>query len=251
MRLTLNVADRKREVLIYHPPSLREPIPVVMVLHGAGASPEWMLDETRFAALADRDGFLLVLPEGLTTQPQKLPKFLTNPQRWNDGSPVAREWTDAPDDVAFIQTVLDELPFSIDPKRIYLTGFSNGAAMTFRAAAALPGRFAAIAPVAGHCYVDRPSIAIPTLYLIGSDDPLIPLAGGEVVTPWKRTETKPSVQSSLDQWNAMTGSVPVVEIIDGLGHHWPGGLGRLSERIGGNPTSTVDATERIWRFFTL
>jgi polyhydroxybutyrate depolymerase len=38
-------------------------------------------------------------------------------------------------------------------------------------------------------------------------------------------------------------------VVAGLGHHWPGGRGRLSERIGGRPSGRVNANELIWAFF--
>ena len=37
--------------------------------------------------------------------------------------------------------------------------------------------------------------------------------------------------------------------IDGLGHHWPGGQGRLNHKIGGPPSDRIDGTAAVWRFF--
>ncbi len=63
--------------------------------------------------------------------------------------PSLRE-TDA-DDVRFLSALIDALSaeFHIDPSRIFVTGFANGAAMTYRLACERPGKIAAIAPVGG------------------------------------------------------------------------------------------------------
>ena len=37
--------------------------------------------------------------------------------------------------------------------------------------------------------------------------------------------------------------------ITGLGHHWPGGKGRLTAKIAGPPSDTWDATAGVWAFF--
>jgi len=213
-----------------------------------------MATETGWSDWTTPRGWVAVYPEGTPTNPTMPNKFLTNPARWNDGSPPMAEWPEAPDDSAFIRALLDDLPqhVAIDPSRLYLTGFSNGAGMTFRAAAELPGRFAAIAPVAGHCWADpqQPIPPTPTIYLIGRDDPMVPVYGGPVKTPW-RDEVKPSAVETLQRWAAVMGDPECIEseVIDGLGHHWPGGAGRLNPRIAGPPTDRVDGTARIGAFF--
>ena len=59
--------------------------------------------------------------------------------------------------------------------------------MAFRLGAERSERFAALAPVAGHCWLPdpRPVRALPTLYLVGTEDPLVPLEGGVVVAPFR------------------------------------------------------------------
>jgi polyhydroxybutyrate depolymerase len=221
-----------------------------MMLHGAGGSAEFAAEETGWSRLADVAGFAVVYPEGVSVNPHRPPKFLTNPQEWNDGSGRGRH-----DDVGFLLAFLHDLADRIDPKRVYVTGFSNGAGMTFRFAAEQADRVAAIAPVAGHCWVTdpKPSRPIPTVYLIGDSDPLVPLHGGTARTPWGKVEGRPSVVETLHRWGAAIGQVPgsdlfPVRIIPGNGHHWPGGNALLGERLGGPAAAGVDATAEIWEF---
>jgi polyhydroxybutyrate depolymerase len=247
-----------------------------MFLHGAGGTGEWTLSETRWDITADQRGFLLVLPEALRPQPDQPPGFLKNPQVWNDGSPQSYGGRPLDDDVGFINQVLDDLPrhFAVDPARIYVTGFSNGAGMTFRLGAELSERFTALAPVAGHCWQPnpRPTVPLPTLYLVGAEDPLIPINGGEIISPWDGNSIyKPPVRSTLEKWAMALGcDIAAVQswthegmremrfpgrveyrayVIDGLGHHWPGGRGQLSRRLAGSPSGRVDGNALIADFF--
>src|SRR6478752_10263424 len=94
------------------------PWPLVMMLHGAGGSAEFAAEETGWSRLADPAGFAVVYPEGVPVRPHKARKFLTNPQEWNDGSGRGRH-----DDVGFLLAILDGLGTTVDPKRVYVTGF--------------------------------------------------------------------------------------------------------------------------------
>jgi polyhydroxybutyrate depolymerase len=249
-RVSIPHAGVLRHYLLHTPPT-DGPLPLVMMLHGAGGSAAFAAEETGWSHLADGAGFAVVYPEGMPIRPDKKPKFLTNPQAWTDGSGRGRH-----DDSGFLIAIVDDLRELVNPKRIYVTGFSNGAGMTFRFAAEHADRIAAIAPVAGHCSVvdPKPVRPVPTFYLIGDADPLAPLVGGAVRTPWGKAANQPPISQSLDRWATAISEPPgsesfPVEVIPGLGHHWPGGKGLLGEKLGGPVISTVDATAEIWNFF--
>ncbi len=277
MFISLEVDGRPRTYLLRQPPR-RGPHPVVLVLHGAGATAAWMEQETQLSAAGLARGFLLVYPEGTPPQLHKSPRFLTNPLMWNDASPRA-EQHDLPDDVAFLQAVLADLPrhSHVNLERVYVTGFSNGAGMAFRFVAEAASSVRGVAPVAGHCWLTELQLArpVPTFYLIGREDPLVPLAGGLVRTPWRDRLIKPPVAEVLDRWALGLGrGLParrqlgvagleewrypgppehtaelIAQMVPGLGHHWPGGLGRLPERYGGPASDQVNGTAAILDFF--
>lgn len=269
----------QRRYLLW-PSRVHGPAPAVVFLHGTGGIAEWVESETHLAAFAATAGFLLAVPAGLPPHPTRPIGFLTNPPRWNDGSttPVDPHHSTT-DDVAFLDDLFADLVANrgADPHRLYLAGFSNGAGMAFRYAA--EGRIppAAAAMVAGHCWIDpspRPR-PVPTLYLIGDRDPLVPVNGGEVRIPWgNRLVVRPPVSLSLAKWAIAnhcepTPSSRTIEhglivsdyrshhphmelqsvVIPGLGHHWPGGEGQLNPRLGGPMVSPISANEWMWRFF--
>jgi polyhydroxybutyrate depolymerase len=280
-RFALDTADGPRCYVVHQPTGVGValPAPAVLMLHGAGGTAAWTLGETGLADTADREGFLLVLPEGMRPDPSRPPGFLHNAQTWNDGAPYSLPDQPKPDDVAFVAAVLDDVGrrFAVDPRRLYLTGFSNGAGMAFRLGADLSGHFAALAPVAGHCWSDRPRLeyAPSTLYIVGDQDPLVPLGGGETISPWGGVAVaKPPVVRTLRRWAEALGCPPepvemreqdgirtsvygrgrggaefTAHVVAGLGHHWPGGRGQLSRRLAGPPSDRLRANDFVWDFF--
>jgi polyhydroxybutyrate depolymerase len=273
-------ADGSERRYLAHVPSAldpRGPWRVVLMLPGAGATPQWTLEETGWQRTAEQFGFLLIVPEALPLDPSQPPAFLTNPPFWNDGSPRAASAPRDVDDVAFLVALLDDLGqrFPADPRRVCVTGFSNGAGMTFRLAAERAERIAAIAPVVGYCWLDdpRPARPVPSLYVVGTQDPLVPLAGGTVTTLWGWQEQRPPIRDMLDRWRralscgephmasrdkgveeiryapAAGGVEFLAYLVEGLGHHWPGGRGLLSRRLFGPPSSRVRANDLIGEFF--
>jgi polyhydroxybutyrate depolymerase len=251
--------------------------PLVLLLHGGGGDGTHILDKDGWAAKADKEGFLAVAPTGLPAMPRLAAAFKTNPHVWNSGLLPARSPRAAIDDVAYVAALLDETQKRVpcDPSRVFVTGHSNGGGMTFRLGAELSERFAAIAPVAGMMDVKdpKPKKPLPTLYIIGTKDPLVPLAGGEVKTPWGTKprlpvadylaswskglgcETEPKTTSEKDglkrvQYPSKTdGPTLSVIYIDGQGHTWPGGKATLPESVMGPSTDKLNATDAIWEFF--
>jgi polyhydroxybutyrate depolymerase len=295
--VTLTVGGDDREYLLFAPPPGPAPPPLVVVLHGAGGTAAWADSETGWSAAAAREGFALALPDALPPDRTQPPKFLTNPPLWNVRSTecgVRSEGTDedlldsssAPhsalhtphseDDLDFLSQVIADATAraGADPRRVSVTGFSNGAAMAFRVAAELSDRVAAVAPVAGYCRVPagfRAARPVPTLYLIGAADPLAPVRGGDVRSPWKhRLVRRRPVAETLARWAGVIGCSPDpvagpdadgvrtdvypgpvpfrATTIDGLGHHWPGGKAQLNHRIAGPASGRVDGVAAVWDF---
>jgi polyhydroxybutyrate depolymerase len=179
--LSLETADgRERTYLVHVPAGLDpdRPAPVVLVLHGGGGSSEGMRALAGMDAVADAEGFLVVYPQGVG------PERLGSPAgTWNAGLCCGEAMEENVDDVAFFRALLDRLEqdFSVDPRRIYATGHSNGSQMSFRLACELADRIAAVAPVGaqgvhGACDPSRP---VPVMYFHGSEDACSPYEGSE------------------------------------------------------------------------
>jgi polyhydroxybutyrate depolymerase len=280
-RLNITVGGVAREYVVHVPPQYdgQTPLPVVIMFHGGGGTAEAAMWETGWADKADNEGFLAVLPEGTPPDPSRPARFVGNPQTWNDGSDrgigaVERNV----DDVAFVRQMIDDLStrFTVDKNRIYATGFSNGASMTFRLGRELPQSFAAIAPVAGADWLAEQRIERPVslLYITGLADPLNPYEGGEVHIGDKLYGTKPPTTEMILNWAQQIGCPPDSQVlhdeagvigiahgpcledsevalytVEGLGHHWPGGNSALPESLAGPKSDKLNATDLIWEFF--
>jgi polyhydroxybutyrate depolymerase len=251
--------------------------PLVLALHGAGGNGAGMLDHDGWSAKSDQEGFIVVAPDGLPAKPNEESNFFTNPNVWNAGQLRRGSQRTAIDDVAFVRKLLDTLKDKVpyDDRRVFCVGHSNGGGMTFSLAAAMSDRFAAIAVVAGSMAVanPRPARPMPTLFIIGTKDPLMPLDGGEVKLPWG-SRKNPPVAEPLATWAKALGCAaepqqvsdakglkkvvypspsggPTLTVIyiDGQGHNWPGGKATLPKSMVGPTTDKLDATAAIWDFF--
>lgn len=280
--LTVAVGALERRYSVHVPPSYHDgkKWPVVIMFHGGGGRGKTAMWDTGWAAKADKEGFLAVFPEGTPPDPSRPGSFIGNPQTWNDGSkrPNVGAAKRNVADVEFVSAMLGDLKrhFNVDARRIYATGFSNGASMSFRLARELPSVFAAVAPVAGVDWLGntKPERAVPLLYITGTADPLNPIEGGEIHIGAKSFGTKPPSQEMIDRWVELhhCGRTPRVVFdqdgakavaharpdgtdtvvyyrIDGHGHHWPGGRIVLPQALAGKNTAKLKATDVIWDFF--
>ena len=275
----------RRKFTVYTPASFDRSMkmPALIALHGRGSNRRGMMIVTRkgFNRLADKDGFLVVYPEGIRLN-------------WNDGrrdeEAKDRAHRENIDDVGFISALIDFMiaEYNSDPQRIYVTGISNGAMMAYRLACELSQRIAAIAPVDGnipYLLVDKcsPSEPISVLAINNVLDPLVPFKGGEIYNHSKRLKLGKvlSVKESIEFWvtrnrclkdpiiteipdkdpgdatrvvkqeynHGSNGTEVTLYTIEGGGHTWPGGFQYLPERKIGKTSRDIDANEIIWTFF--
>lgn len=276
----LDVDGLKRRYVLHRPPN-HDPArryPAVLMLDGRGGTPWTAMKSSGWSAHADEHDFLAIYPEALRLQPDAPMHFLTNPQMWNAGPGGADTERDGPDDIAFLHAVIADLRLQagLDPRRLFLTGFSNGAAMCFRFAGAEPEQVASFAPVAGHFRYPAQALArpVPMLYFFGRQDPLSPYDGGPVDLPWGAQEIRPAAPDSARAWARLcglgdeptqmeqhkgfsiqrfgpnpAGAEVVFYTVDDCGHTWPGGHRLLPEAIAGSESRRVNATALIWQFF--
>jgi polyhydroxybutyrate depolymerase len=182
---SLRRPDGLRQYWLVQPDKPAGKRPLVIVLHGHGASGRIALGISKtfvdpaaaWMTVAARENWIVVAPEGVKGSDDK--------QAWNDCRADAT--TNAPtDDVAFIAALIDEAvaEHHADPERVYVTGASNGGGMAYRLAIELPGKLAAVAVssalMATHSRCAAPARAMPMLIMHGTDDKISPYAGGEV-----------------------------------------------------------------------
>lgn len=166
---------------------------LVIVLHGAGGQGTQMAAYSGFNRLADKENFIAVYPDGYR-------------RLWNVGLAGPAAEGRGVDDLGFIGQMLDQLmrDYSIDAKRVYVTGMSMGGMMSHRLAVEMPGRIAAIAPVSGTLTEAVAAHAapepMPVLIMHGTSDPIVPYQGGPVGMQRKTASSVLSVQNTALYW---------------------------------------------------
>ncbi|MFE3111491.1 alpha/beta hydrolase family esterase [Kitasatospora indigofera] len=247
------------------------PLPLVLTLHGSQNTGQGQLTYTDVARTADAHGFIVAAPEGAV--PSGVGFIWNVPQLTPAGTR---------DDVAYLSRVIDTLTGTLcaDPARVYATGYSGGGRMASALACALPGRLAAVAPVAGlragrpdpaderlpdpaSC---RPAKPVPVLAFHGQQDRTNPYDGGGSAT-WRYP-----VPVALSRWAELNGCRPgatttpvtghvtlttyprchggaetaLYTVADG-GHTWPGSP--YESEGNGTTTREIDANTLMWQFF--
>lgn len=274
----IQVGNRKRTYFCFLPPQIKnqptpptQKWPVVIALHGSlinGPAMAWFSQLNR---QAKQSSFIAVYPDG------------TGPGRsyfWNAGNCCGWAMKNQIDDVGFLTTLVEKLcqSYPIDPKRIYFTGLSNGAMMTYRIAAELSDRIAAIAPVAGPMLPlpKSPQFPVPVIHFHGTQDEYTPYSGGIGSKSPSKTDFL-SVDQTINHWVGFNGCDPTPKIesvptppgdlavtrftypngnqgsqvvlikIDGGGHTWPGR--RPPTKILGKSVEGISANQMMWDFF--
>jgi len=259
-------AGQTRDYLLHVPKNYdrARPTPLVISMHGAMNWPSFQMALSRWNALADDQGFIVVYPAGTGG----------GPKVWTlRGLQSARRR--APD-IVFISELIDSLEaaYNIDPARIYANGLSNGGGMTYALSCTLADRIAAFGPVASAitepidwCSSERPA---PVIAFHGTADPFTPYAGAKV---WIAPMPFPSIPGWIAAWArrnhcapdakdaAVTADVTRREYgscandadvrlytVKGGGHQWFGGTPG-PEWLLGPFTRSVDATRVMWEFF--
>ncbi|WP_240670525.1 alpha/beta hydrolase family esterase [Actinoplanes solisilvae] len=241
-KMTLDFGGQKRTFLLHAPPGYTgdKPVPLVVAMHffpGDGAA---LRDMIEMDAKADKHGFLVAYPDGVSAAFNAL------------------ICCGAEDDVGFLKALTEKLvaDWKVDPDRIYATGISNGADMSFRAAVEASGVFAAVGPVSGGLggpLADKsdfvPKEPVSVLTIVGANDQYYDTfqAG---LTKWReRLDCKPVETKgkgfTRSKAKCADGSDVEVYVVTDMGHSWPGAKkGPMAI-----PDAPIVATDLLWAFF--
>ncbi|KAB2346358.1 alpha/beta hydrolase family esterase [Actinomadura rudentiformis] len=241
---------------LLHVPKRRKaghPPPLVIALHGGLDDSTYIQKQSGLDAVSERHGFVVAYPDG----------FL---RTWNAGGCCWFARLAGVDDVAFIDQLITTLIKEklADPRRIYLTGFSNGGGLAYKYVCERPDRVAAIGVVSGALATlcpSRPKVSLLAFH--GTDDFSVPYNGGgnldfnvkvpflpvqAVVDIWRRLAELPALTRTYFERAAThcktTGrGASRTEValctVTGGGHEWPVRT----------KTAGVDGSEMLWSFF--
>ncbi len=268
--------DTNRSYRLYVPASVRDrdgPAALVLVLQGAGPGFD-IMDITRMAAVADREGFAVAFPNAVG-------------DLWNDGALKAAGPNESRD-VAFLRRVVADIEaegLKVDRRRVFALGLSNGGMMSLRLACEAADLFAGVGAIAANMPAAlapdcRPSAPVSVIVVNGTDDPVVPYRGGtvrvgvvgfgkvlstdETMALWARANGcgPPSPLAALPDRDRGDGSramqVDYADCrgarlrlirIEGGGHTWPGGMQFMPALLIGTVNRDIDAGQAAWTFF--
>ncbi len=155
-----------------------EPAPLLLLLHGFGASGAVQEGYMRFRPLQDQYGFVYCTPDGTANS--------AGQRFWNATDACCNFQGSSVDDAAYLLALIEaiEAAVSIDPRSIHLMGHSNGGFMAYRMACEYPDKIASIASLAGATFQD-PADCVGTgpvhvLQIHGTSDATIGFGGGAI-----------------------------------------------------------------------
>lgn len=309
----IDVNDVSRNYTVHLPKGYdsQQHYPVVILLHGQHQDADDIARITHFNQLADKNGIIAVYPSAAQGQWNigvRSEQTSNGMQRrgygrrggWGGypgggggggGYPGGgqggenpegnRNRQEPPDDVAFLNQMLDQLPmkYSVDSHRIYATGLGDGGFMAERVGCNMADRVAAIAAVGANypkTMICLPSRPIPALFIDGTDDPLVPYNGGtykarhfpvlsaeDSAKTWAKFDRcgekptqdkiaplqKGGKETKTYTYNSCQGDAQVVlySVKDG-GNTWPGGEQFTTEKEVGKTSDAINANDTIWNF---
>lgn len=261
---TIKIGEMERSYVLRVPKQYdnKTKLPLVILLHGWTSNANQVEVYTQFGAKADKEGFILVSPDGTIG--------IGKNRGWNSGI-LNLGGADA-DDVALTETLIDSLEkdMYVDDKRVFVAGHSNGAMMAYQLGGKLGSRIAAIAVVAGTIgtprnHVEEPKEPVSAIVIHGKADETVPYddtskallkttSAPESAKWWaekigcgspKHTEQE-NGRVTFDRYSGGKNGaeVELISIRDG-GHMWPNTLGFA----GPGSSANLAATDLIWDFF--
>ena len=160
--------------------------PFILSLHGFSSNGAGQAAYFPLADLAEKHGFVYCFPSGIG-------------RSWN-ASNACCDWANKNDDSAYLRGLIlhAQEKFSVDKKRVYVTGLSNGGFMCYRMAYDHADLVTAIVPFAGvgfKRWPGKPKNPVSVLHVHGTKDRVINWNGGSIVG-----RAYPSAKENFEKW---------------------------------------------------
>lgn len=188
---TIDLGRGEVEVVIPKDYAQDTPAPLVMLLHGYTSSGAGQESYFKLSALADEFGFIFVAPDGTVEKQGDKNRF------WNAGEKNCCNFQGSTvNDSAYLKALIEALQnrYSIDSRRIFVSGHSNGGFMSHRLAYDYPETIAAIVALNGAAPLGwnkpRPASPVNILHIHGTADKVNLYHGSHIFgVPYPGAET--------------------------------------------------------------
>ncbi|MBP6833138.1 MAG: hypothetical protein KA978_20285 [Deltaproteobacteria bacterium] len=221
------VAERPYRLVVPDDNDPRRAAPLLILLHGYGASGSIQELYFQMARETNPRGILYAIPDGTLD--------VTMRRYWNATDACCDFARGGVDDVAYLDAIIDDVSarYAVDPRRIFLLGHSNGGFMAHRMACERASRIAAVVSLAGATFNDptrcTPAEPVAVLQVHGTLDATIAYEGGSNIG-----STYPSAVTSVSRWAGYDrcASAPTAGAMLDLDTAVPGAETRVSRHEG-------------------
>ncbi len=184
--------------------------PLIVLLHGYGSSGSRQDAYMKISNLADQYGFLLATPDGTEEPAEEKRRF------WNASKACCNFYGAPLDDSAYVMGIIDKVKasYTIDPRRVYLIGHSNGGFMSYRTAYEHSDVIAGIASLAGAEATEAmpaPANPVHVLQIHGTADGTIAYAGSDI-----NGNAYPGAEETVRRWVSYNGCAAEGSVIGTL-----------------------------------
>lgn len=193
--------DVGRGPITVHVPDSYDPAagsPLVVLLHGYSGNGPGQEAYMDFLSVHEEYGFHYCYPNGtLDNQGNRF---------WNATDACCDFGPTGVDDSSYLASLIDaiEAQVTVDPRRIYFIGHSNGGFMSYRMACDHSERVAAICSLAGAAWNDPADCGatspVHVLQIHGTNDNVIFYGGGQI-----QGNIYPGAVASVEQWATLSG----------------------------------------------
>jgi polyhydroxybutyrate depolymerase len=177
-------------------------LPLLVFLHGLGGSGAELREGLHLREMAEAFGFAFIAPDGALDSSGR--RF------WNATDSCCNFDGIAVDHVEALRRWIGEATANpkVDPRRVYLLGFSNGGFMAYRAACELGSLLAGIVSIAGagprNTSTCHPAKPLSVIQVHGDRDPIVKFEGGHLFADSGRPRY-PSAEKSVAYWAKFDG----------------------------------------------
>ncbi len=247
----------ERSYYVYVPSETKSGAPLLMMLHGFGATLEYFVEDTKLRELADRDKVILIYPQGTPT---------LGFNHWD-----ANLDFNSVDDVGFLKMLVNEMveKYKVNENLVFVGGHSNGGFMTYTLACEANSTFKAYMSVAGlmsgetweTCEITEET---NLFQFHGSADDVVPIDGtmtrffgwggapalDEMLEPWINvlndfTLIESSINENISVKEYISSSNHIVMFVkaEGFGHNWA-----KDDELFEDQDSYSDISQLLWNY---
>lgn len=185
------------------------PAPLLVLLHGYGASGGVQDLYLGLRQHAESRGFLYVFPDGTVDK--------AGNHFWNATDACCDFDATHVDDSAYVSGLIKEIGtrYKVDPKRVFLVGHSNGAFMSFRMSCDHADQIAAMVGIAGATWLDpskcKPAAPVSVLQVHGTTDETVLYDGAPNLGSLPGDSAYPGAKVTMSTWAGYDGCATTLD----------------------------------------